>query len=152
MAAAAALAGPELQAAFDAAAASVKTFALTKTVPDAEKLKVYGLFKQSTVGDCTTARCVPSRAHMAARRGAAAPLPSVVCRSLLRGAVCVTGPACFIRLTRRSGTGGTLRRVRGAAARTRLHTRRRAACAGKAKEVAQTEYIAEVKRQQTEYA
>ena len=41
---------------FDAAAASVKTFVPTKTVPDADKLKVYGLFKQATVGDCNTAR------------------------------------------------------------------------------------------------
>lgn len=50
------------QAAFEAAAASVKTFEPATPVTDDEKLKVYGLFKQANVGNVNTDRCVPRAA------------------------------------------------------------------------------------------
>ena len=45
-----------MQAAFTAAAESVKTFEPSTPVTDDEKLKVYGLYKQATTGDVNTAR------------------------------------------------------------------------------------------------
>ncbi len=49
-----------LQADFEAAAASVKTFVpgAGKSVPDADKLVAYGLYKQATVGDVNIERSV----------------------------------------------------------------------------------------------
>ena len=46
----------DMQAAFTAAAESVKTFEPSTPVTDDEKLKVYGLYKQATTGDVNTAR------------------------------------------------------------------------------------------------
>mmetsp|Transcript_13959 Transcript_13959/g.29176 ORF Transcript_13959/g.29176 Transcript_13959/m.29176 type:complete len:98 (-) Transcript_13959:78-371(-) len=48
--------GADLDAAFTAAAESVKTFEPSTPVTDDEKLKVYGLYKQATTGDVNTAR------------------------------------------------------------------------------------------------
>jgi diazepam-binding inhibitor (GABA receptor modulating acyl-CoA-binding protein) len=45
-----------LQTRFHAAAESVKTFKAGKSVPNDDKLKVYGLFKQATIGDVNTDR------------------------------------------------------------------------------------------------
>lgn len=41
---------------FEEAAKSVNSWKPTKTVPDDDKLKIYGLYKQATIGDCNTQR------------------------------------------------------------------------------------------------
>lgn len=41
---------------FEASAAEVNTFKPSKPVPDEDKLKIYGLYKQATTGDCSTER------------------------------------------------------------------------------------------------
>lgn len=85
------------QAAFEAAAASVKTFEPATPVTDDEKLKVYGLFKQANVGNVNTDRCVP-RARWCVRLVA-----------LIHACGCAwifTGPACLTSPARPSGTHG----------------------------------------------
>ena len=101
----------DLQTKFDAAAASVKDFQPSTPITDDEKLAAYKYYKQATVGDVNTERCVATLVQLCQRWVDTPTLPALQLRTrhlyhALAALACWTGPA------RPSGMPGTPSRVR----------------------------------------